>query len=374
METQRAPTCIYLVLQVATSCPTATDRGSSPYHHLPSQCEAYPKIPRPIGCFLLVHVGISGITLEFLLIVPTYMLFWSWDFAFWQAVLSVSSRMVWGAKAYPSAWSSQQSGCGCRASWSSSLHRSPLCRWQGLCMGTLVASLDGSIAFGYVPKCLWPSTLLSGSPSRTSSHPNMRGLVQQPCKMRGLRLALYLLSVFFLFTLKLYLLISLAIIKILYIIYLQIQVYMHFNVCTFIYIYHYMLYIHKYIHMKCMYQQHLYLCIFQHSCIGNLYTEKNYKCIFFSILASCGPNEQPITQWWPCQKWQLPPIKQELKQHCSQTLCLVKGDLLPWHPSGIRLVLTDSHWVTWEHVGYDSVAKRHQPFTKQHGNTWLTTS
>lgn len=43
--------------------------------------------------------------------------------------------------------------------------------------------------------------------------PAMGGLVQQPCKMRGLKLALYLLSVFFLFTLKLYLLISLAIIK-----------------------------------------------------------------------------------------------------------------------------------------------------------------
>lgn len=243
-----------MVLQVAVSCPTAMDRGSSPHHHPPSQCEAYLKIPRPIGCFLLVHVGISGITLEFLLIVPTYMLFWSWDLAFWQAVLPVSSRMVRGPKAHPSAWSSQQSGYGCRASWSSSLHRSPLCMWQGLCMGSLVAYLDGSIAFGHVPKCLWPSTLLSGSPSRTSSHPNMRGLVQQPCKMRGLRLALYLLSVFFLFTLKLYLLILLAIIKILYIIYLQIQVYMHFNVCTFIYTYHYMLYIHKYIHMKCMYQ------------------------------------------------------------------------------------------------------------------------
>lgn len=182
-----------MVLQVAVSCPTAMDKTRSPHHHPPCPCEAYLKIPhlihRPIGCFLLVHVGISGITFKFLLIVPTHMFFWSWDFAFWQAVLSVSSRMVQSPKAHPSAWSPQQSGSGCRGSCSSSLHRSPLCMWLGLCMGSLVASLDGSIAFGHVPKCLWPSTLLSGS-SWTSSHPNMRGLVQQPCKMSRLRLAL----------------------------------------------------------------------------------------------------------------------------------------------------------------------------------------
>lgn len=63
-----------------------------------------------------------------------------------------------------------------------------------------------------------------------------------------------------------------------------------------------------------------------------------------------------------------------LQPHCvrwKETCC---HDIHPVPDRKRRLVLTDNHRATWEHAGYDSVAKRHQSVTKQHENMWLTTS
>ena len=72
--------CPLMALQVAVSSPTAMGKGSSPHHHPPPLCVKLTSkyqflIHRPIGCFFLVHVGISEITLEFFLIVPIHMFF-----------------------------------------------------------------------------------------------------------------------------------------------------------------------------------------------------------------------------------------------------------------------------------------------------------
>lgn len=156
-----------MVLQVAVSSPTAMGKGSSHHHHPPSLCETYLKISVSVDWlfFFWFTWGFQESLWSFSLLSPHTCSSAVGILYFCKAVLPVSSSMVQLPKAHPSACSFQQSGARSRASRSSSLHRPLLCRWQGLCRGSLMSSLDRSIVFGHIPKFLQPSTLLVPPPT-----------------------------------------------------------------------------------------------------------------------------------------------------------------------------------------------------------------